>query len=97
VLGLGFIGEIHYFKGARSMAVFEPKGIVSKETEKSIFKDGASFRIWMDKKSKAIRLKFYDLDSVYYISKGSKLYYDLAEDFFDIERPIETDVKIGNE
>lgn len=51
----------------------------------------------MDKKSKAIRLKFYDLDSVYYISKGSKLYNDLAEDFFDIERPIETDVKIENE
>jgi hypothetical protein len=79
-------------KEQRSMAVFEPKGIVSKETEKSIFKDGASFRVWMDKKSRAIRLKFYDLDSVYYISKGSKLYNGLAEDFFDIERPKETDV-----
>jgi hypothetical protein len=75
------------------MAVFEPQGIISKETDKSVFKDGASFRVWMDKQSNAIRLKFYDLDSVYYIPKNSKLYNDLAEDFFDIERQTDEVVK----
>ncbi|MEY9867816.1 uncharacterized protein YacL (UPF0231 family) [Peribacillus sp. B2I2] len=71
------------------MAVYEPKGIVASETDKSIFRDGSSYRIWLDKKTMTVRIKFYDLGTVHYVEKGSKLYNDLLRDFFGIVTEID--------
>lgn len=65
------------------MAVFEPKGIVASETDNSVFRDMGSVRVWLQKKDMTIRIKFYDMDTVYYVPKDSKMYNDLMRDFFN--------------
>lgn len=64
------------------MAVFEPQGVVTSETDKGVYKDMASVRVYLQKKDMTIRIKFYDFDTVHYVEKGSKLYNNLMRDFF---------------
>ncbi|MEK4385302.1 hypothetical protein MKZ25_05785 [Solibacillus sp. FSL W7-1464] len=67
------------------MAVFKAQGVVTSETDKGVYKDMASVRVYLQKKDMTMRIKFYDLETVHYIPKDSKMYNDLMRDLFSNE------------
>ena len=59
--------------------------ITYSETEKCLYAGTENYRLWYTKDNGTLRLKLHGMDTIYYVSKDTKMYRDMMKDFFGKE------------